>query len=373
MNTLPMGDVRELSRMEQTQGTRGRSAEQIDAWNATYGPTDADGYPRRLWDLATGEIDREVAHSMGDHGISPSADSVYGAYEAGAAMVHFHARDPKNSTRPARTTEVWYDANKKIRERYPDLIINNTTGGGPAMTMEERLRCLPARPEMETYHTGGPWVMRDLTTFAMLLGGHIRVGLEDNVYFQRGQKATSNAQLVERPPGWPTNSAAGWRPGPRRGTCWGSRPFHRDTDVRRDHGTDPARSTRPSRSGAWPVRRSGPELNAAGVSSIPALLLAGAYDLITPSQRPGRRALAVPSEAVSPNMSRRRSASDTDRRYPPDPIQTTNPSAAHTRMIHHSSGIPRATALYGSVIASHSAMADPAAATTATTEPPGIR
>jgi len=165
------------------------------------------------------------------------------------------ARDPKNSTRPATTTEVWYDANKKIRERCPDLIINTTTGGGPDMTMEERLRCVPARPEMaslnltpdmskfkiaarkpplpfpreemlydeclpfiyklvnqfaaemkkhgikpemETYHTGGPWVMRDLTTFAMLLGGHIRVGLEDNVYCQRGQKATSNAQLDER-------------------------------------------------------------------------------------------------------------------------------------------------------------------------------
>ena len=29
-----------------------------------------------------------------------------------------------------------------------DIIINNTTGGGPGMTMEERLRCLPARPEV---------------------------------------------------------------------------------------------------------------------------------------------------------------------------------------------------------------------------------
>jgi hypothetical protein len=62
------GNVRELSRMEQAQGTRGRSAGQIDAWNATYGPTDADGYPRRLWDMGTGLIDREVALSMRDHG-----------------------------------------------------------------------------------------------------------------------------------------------------------------------------------------------------------------------------------------------------------------------------------------------------------------
>jgi len=37
-----------------------------------------------------------------------------------------------------------------------------------------------------------------MTTFAMLLGGHVRVGLEDNVYYRRGEKAESNAQLVER-------------------------------------------------------------------------------------------------------------------------------------------------------------------------------
>ena len=37
-----------------------------------------------------------------------------------------------------------------------------------------------------------------LNTFGIILGQHIRVGLEDNVYFKRGEKANSNAQLVER-------------------------------------------------------------------------------------------------------------------------------------------------------------------------------
>lgn len=37
-----------------------------------------------------------------------------------------------------------------------------------------------------------------LTTQTMLLGGHVRVGLEDNLYYRRGQLATSNAELVER-------------------------------------------------------------------------------------------------------------------------------------------------------------------------------
>lgn len=36
------------------------------------------------------------------------------------------------------------------------------------------------------------------TTMSMLLGGNIRVGMEDNVYFKRGELAVSNAQLVER-------------------------------------------------------------------------------------------------------------------------------------------------------------------------------
>ncbi|NKB69778.1 MAG: 3-keto-5-aminohexanoate cleavage protein [Candidatus Latescibacteria bacterium] len=37
-----------------------------------------------------------------------------------------------------------------------------------------------------------------LTTHALLLGGHVRVGFEDNLYLQRGVKASSNAQFVER-------------------------------------------------------------------------------------------------------------------------------------------------------------------------------
>lgn len=37
-----------------------------------------------------------------------------------------------------------------------------------------------------------------LTTMGILLGGHVRVGLEDNVYYRRGEPATSNAQLVHR-------------------------------------------------------------------------------------------------------------------------------------------------------------------------------
>jgi len=37
-----------------------------------------------------------------------------------------------------------------------------------------------------------------LTTHAMLMGGHVRVGFEDNLYLERGVLADSNAQFVER-------------------------------------------------------------------------------------------------------------------------------------------------------------------------------
>ena len=76
------------------------------------------------------------------------ADSVYGAYKAGASVVHVHARNPDNRTEAATTTEVWCEVNKKIRERCPDIVINNTTGGGLNSTMQDRLACLDARPEL---------------------------------------------------------------------------------------------------------------------------------------------------------------------------------------------------------------------------------
>jgi len=37
-----------------------------------------------------------------------------------------------------------------------------------------------------------------LATLAIVLGGHVRVGFEDNIYYRKGELATSNAQLVDR-------------------------------------------------------------------------------------------------------------------------------------------------------------------------------
>jgi len=37
-----------------------------------------------------------------------------------------------------------------------------------------------------------------ISAHTIAMGGHVRVGLEDNIYFRRGEYAESNAQLVER-------------------------------------------------------------------------------------------------------------------------------------------------------------------------------
>jgi 3-keto-5-aminohexanoate cleavage enzyme len=45
---------------------------------------------------------------------------------------------------------------------------------------------------------GTSYYQLPLTTIAMALGGHIRVGMEDNIYYRKGELCKSNAQLVER-------------------------------------------------------------------------------------------------------------------------------------------------------------------------------
>jgi hypothetical protein len=53
--------VEQMNRMESVLGSKGRSGGQFDIWTATYSPVGADGYPKPIWDRATGKIDKEVA------------------------------------------------------------------------------------------------------------------------------------------------------------------------------------------------------------------------------------------------------------------------------------------------------------------------
>ena len=213
-------------------------------------------------------------------------------YNAGASIVHIHARDKKGEG--VADPKIFSEINEGIRAKCP-VVIQNTTGG-PGLPIEERIKSLDAkpesaslnmgsmvffyrgeelqffnirseievfaaemkrrniRPEMEVYNPSmfsevenlikkdlltGPWYVNSvmgagamggypgtpenllemkrhlpdgaifnvtaigkyqvaMNTMSIITGGHARVGLEDNVYYNKGEPAKSNAQFVER-------------------------------------------------------------------------------------------------------------------------------------------------------------------------------
>jgi uncharacterized protein (DUF849 family) len=81
------------------------------------------------------------------------ADAAVGAAEAGAAIVHLHARNPKDG-RPDQSPEAFAPILKSIKQRS-GAVLNITTGGAATMTIEERVR--PAatfKPEVASLNMG---------------------------------------------------------------------------------------------------------------------------------------------------------------------------------------------------------------------------
>jgi len=66
-NGLPTNTFKLQTQLEEVLGSKGRSGEQLDIWEAVYGPTDEEGYPKPLWDRKTGVIDHSVANYMKEH------------------------------------------------------------------------------------------------------------------------------------------------------------------------------------------------------------------------------------------------------------------------------------------------------------------
>ncbi|MCA0385512.1 MAG: 3-keto-5-aminohexanoate cleavage protein [Firmicutes bacterium] len=215
------------------------------------------------------------------------AEEAFKCYEAGASIVHIHARDAEGN--PTQDAEVYRQIKEKIAEKC-NIIFQPSTGGAVWHTPEQRLQPVDLSPEMATLSCGtcnfGPDVFMNseeyiekfavkmqemgvkpeievfergmienakalvkkglvkaplhvdfvlgvpgacpgtpedlmfmvnqlpegwtwtvagigrselpLAVMAIILGGHVRVGFEDNVYYSKGRLATSNAELVER-------------------------------------------------------------------------------------------------------------------------------------------------------------------------------
>jgi uncharacterized protein (DUF849 family) len=81
------------------------------------------------------------------------ATAAIAAAEAGATVLHLHARDPKDG-RPSPAVEHFMAFLPRIKQST-DAVVNLTTGGGAGMTLEERLAGpLAASPEMTSLNMG---------------------------------------------------------------------------------------------------------------------------------------------------------------------------------------------------------------------------
>jgi uncharacterized protein (DUF849 family) len=80
-------------------------------------------------------------------------NSAVGAAEAGAAILHLHARRPENG-RPSPDPDLFMQFLPEIKSRTK-AIVNITTGGGQGMTLQERTAAaMRAKPEMCSLNMG---------------------------------------------------------------------------------------------------------------------------------------------------------------------------------------------------------------------------
>lgn len=116
-----------------------------------------EGMPPLIISVAvTGGIAGKEANPNLPETPEEQAQEAYRAYNAGASAVHIHARDPEKGYAYSSVNPAHYlDINRRIRELCPDIIINNTGGGGPGSGDDKaRLRSLDGRPEIASLNCG---------------------------------------------------------------------------------------------------------------------------------------------------------------------------------------------------------------------------
>ena len=119
----------------------------------------------------------ELARLMAEHGVQPEIE----CFEPGHVANAIRLIDEGKLTPP-----FWFQ------------IVLNVRGGSPG-TVKQLLNMVEMLPQ------GAMWsvcaigrAQLPIDVAAMAMGGHVRTGLEDNIYYHKGQLAESNAQLVAR-------------------------------------------------------------------------------------------------------------------------------------------------------------------------------
>jgi uncharacterized protein (DUF849 family) len=87
--------------------------------------------------------------------VTPSeiVDAAVGAAEAGASVIHLHARDPETG-KPSPDAKLFMDFLPRIKQQT-NAVMNITTGGGLGMSLEQRLEAAHvAKPELCSLNMG---------------------------------------------------------------------------------------------------------------------------------------------------------------------------------------------------------------------------
>ena len=81
------------------------------------------------------------------------ADASIGAWEAGASIIHLHARNPEDGS-PTPDPGVFMEFLPRVKQAT-DAVVNISTGGGHGMTVQQRLEAaVKASPEMTSLNMG---------------------------------------------------------------------------------------------------------------------------------------------------------------------------------------------------------------------------
>jgi 3-keto-5-aminohexanoate cleavage enzyme len=118
-----------------------------------------------------------------------------------AKMIELDIKPEMEVYNPSMFGEVENLIKKTLLKKpyYINCVMGVDGMGGYAGTTKNLLTMLNLMPTGSIFNvTGIGRFQMEMNVASMIMGGNVRVGLEDNIYYKKGELAKSNAQLVER-------------------------------------------------------------------------------------------------------------------------------------------------------------------------------